>query len=727
MPAETARLILEGDTSQLGNDLDQNEQRLNAFWERMQRVMQTAADSIGNNVNSTLSSSIDKMSANLSAGLDKIDSRFKETSEAIKESTDTWTNYLVGWWVWLKGAGILLTPFIAAFKLAFGLVTDIISLAISGIIGLVKGLVSVIAGIIKGGASIVVGAFSTVFGAVKTVVETVFKNLTAVLNAFFSQMPLLTVGLTDGLKAGFKELMDFEKVQVRMNAQLKATGELAGFSSAALQRMAKDLQGVSGFSKDAAASAQSMLLQFFNVRGDIFKDALTTASDLATVMGTDLASAAKDLGSALNDPIAGVQKLRDMGLLLWDSEAALIQQLTLTGRVAEAQRYLLDRLSQSIGGAAAEATKTFWGQIQLANHALTEMWETIAESLTPYLEKLIPYIISSAEKVTEWAENFKDLSGDIIAWAESTLPVLKDWFEKIQSFARDAFASVVDFATQAYSVFETAWGNAPEAFLAFTDAALVMSKKVKVYLMEIWETHFDTLQTLWEKTAAFAQGVMYKALQPVADLIDSLLSKLPGTGESTVANDLLKAKKEEAALDAQIAERQAKIRAQEKAAGRGPGESDALKQARAELAELEARASGSSAPFLENFQKNLDKNKVAVDGMLDWTGRQLDELTKNREKKAEKEGPNFGRPGVPNLIPNKSTAGQFEGLEDVYNRIFQAAAKGPDIVLLQQQVDLTKANHAEQRKWAAEQAAAATAAGAVVAKAVSQLPGAVYA
>lgn len=661
MPAENAELILRGDTSQLGDDLDEHERQLNDFWSRLSSVMQNMADSIGDNVNRAVSDSLGKMNANLESGLKEIHAGFKETTEVIQKSTDTWLNWLTKWFVYLKSAEILLTPFIAAFKFVFGLVTSVIGLFVKGVVSLITGLFSAIIGVVKGVASGLVGAFKTVFGLVEAtitgVVKFVVKQLSSILSAFTSQMPLLSVSLAEGLKAGFSALMDFEKIQIRVNALLKSTGELAGFSSVGLSRMAKELQRVTAFSKDAAAAGQAMLLRFFNLRGDVLADTLKVAADLATVLGTDLASAAQDLGAALNNPIEGVKRLRDMGLLLWDHEKALIEALTMTGRVAEAQRFLLDKLSQQIGGAAAEAAKTFWGQIQKANNALTEMWRTIADSLTPFLERLIPMIIESAEEVARWAENFKELAPAIIAWAESTMPVVKNWFEVAMSNAKIVFSAIVDFAVKAYTAFETAWQNASSIFDVLKASA----------------------ETMWAKLGAFITKTLLNALMPVAKAIDNMLSRLPGFGKTTIATDFLKIQQ----LQAQDDERRM-------------------------LDKLKKKEKQEQEPFFKDFEENLGKNKTAVQDMIDWTTRQLDELTKPSGKPDEgNQRGNRGRPGVPFLLPTSRTAGQFEALEALNKRIQSAAARSPEIILLQQQNNMMRSHHLDQRRWSERQIAAA--------------------
>lgn len=728
MAAENAELIISGDTSDLGKDLDDQEKQLDAFWRRLDAVMQGMADKIGANVSAAVAGSMGQMNASLEASLKRVESSFRETSDVIKQSTESWTDWLVKWFVYLKAINVVLAPFVWAFKAIFGLITATISTFVKGVIALISGLFSTIISVVKGVTNGVVGAFKAVFslveGTVTGVVKFVVKQFNSILSAFTSQMPLLSVSLSEGLKAGFESLMDLEKVQIRLNALLKSTGELAGFTSAAFNKMAKELQRVTTFSKEAALAGATMLTRFFNIRGDVLEDTLKVAADLAIVLGTDLASAAQELGSALNNPIEGVKKLRDMGLLLWDHEMALVQALTMTGRVAEAQRFLLEKLSQHIGGAAAEAAKMFWGQIQKANNALTEMWETIADSLVPFLEKLIPYVISSSEEVMRWAENFKELTPAILAWAESTLPTVKHWFESVLEYAKTVFRDIVDFAVQAYTVFETAWQNAPEAFKAVSSAAQVMAQKVKVYLMEIWEGHFDNLEMLWEKVALFAKKALLDALKPVAAMIDHLLNLASG-GKMKFKPASFMLDFERAGVDAEQ-EKQAKDH--EARSKRRKEESEDLKKARDILADLEKEAAKVQAPFWGAFDKNLDKNKKAVDSAIDWIQTQIGELTKPSapEDTSNKRG-NRGRPGVPFLLPTSRTAGNFEALEALNKRIQSAAAKSPEIMLMQQQNDMMRQQHRDQKVWSDEQRKATLEVGSKLADTFKNPPTAVYA
>lgn len=166
-----------------------------------------------------------------------------------------------------------------------------------------------------------------------------------------------------------------ERVTAQLNAALKSTGEIAGFTADELLKQAATFQKVSTFSDEAVISMQSVLLTFTKIRDINFTRTEEAILNLATRMGTDLQAAAVQLGKALNDPIANLGELGRAGIQFSKDQKKLIKTLAETGRLAEAQGIVLDELDTQFGGAARAARDTLGGAFAALKNAAGDLLE----------------------------------------------------------------------------------------------------------------------------------------------------------------------------------------------------------------------------------------------------------------------------------------------------------------------------------------------------------------
>ena len=181
-----------------------------------------------------------------------------------------------------------------------------------------------------------------------------------------------------------------EQAQAQVAARIRATGEAAGYGAGELTRMAAELQQVTAYGDEAILEMQALLLSFRNIRGDTFRDATEAVLDLSVGVGTDLRSAAIQLGKALNDPIAGLDGLSRSGTTFSEAQKETIKRLAETGRVAEAQALVLDELKSQYGGAARAARDTLGGALAALGNAWGDLLEQSSgtRALREELERL---------------------------------------------------------------------------------------------------------------------------------------------------------------------------------------------------------------------------------------------------------------------------------------------------------------------------------------------------
>lgn len=231
--------------------------------------------------------------------------------------------------------------------------------------------------------------FRGITGPLNSAVGSAKKTLNGLKSSVLSLSGAMTgLGLGLSLSSVVKAASDAERESRKLESVLKATGNAAGFTSEELKNYAADLQKVTVFEDDATVGAMAVLATFTKIKGPIFKDAVQSAMDMSTIMGTDLHSSVMLLGKALNSPAEGMARLAKAGVQFSKEQKAVIEQLANSGHVAEAQMKILDGIRERFGGAAAADAKTMAGAITQMKNAWGDLAETIGGKLSPALSHL---------------------------------------------------------------------------------------------------------------------------------------------------------------------------------------------------------------------------------------------------------------------------------------------------------------------------------------------------
>ena len=191
-------------------------------------------------------------------------------------------------------------------------------------------------------------------------------------------LALAAAGVAVGL-AFTKLIKNTAAVQTQMlklEAILKATGGAAGLSLQEVESLSREIGIATLASVAKVRDAAGILLTFKSITGDVFRDALRLAQDLAEVGFGDLKMGATQLGKALEDPIVGLGALRRVGVSFTEAQKEMIKVLVMTGKKAEAQRIILDALDQQVGGAGVKAATGLAGAIDSLKENLDIFFET---------------------------------------------------------------------------------------------------------------------------------------------------------------------------------------------------------------------------------------------------------------------------------------------------------------------------------------------------------------
>ena len=166
-----------------------------------------------------------------------------------------------------------------------------------------------------------------------------------------------------------------------LNAALKSTGNVVGYTSQELQDFASSLQRVTTFGDEVTLSAMSKLITFRHIQGEVFKEGMRLAQDMAVMYKMDLNSAVMQLGKALDDPAKGLERLTRVGVMFTNSQINGIKKLVAEGKAHEAQLEMLAELNNQFGGAAKAAAETAASAWSMLKNEVGDLMEKIGSGV----------------------------------------------------------------------------------------------------------------------------------------------------------------------------------------------------------------------------------------------------------------------------------------------------------------------------------------------------------
>jgi len=180
-----------------------------------------------------------------------------------------------------------------------------------------------------------------------------------------------------GLTAAIQVAEKFERLSLRTEAIVRATGGAAGVSAQEIRTLSQEIARSTLASTAGVEEAAQKLLTFRSVAGDTFARTLRAAQDLAAVGFGTIESASVQLGKALENPVEGMSALTRVGVSFSAAQKEVIKTLTETGQAAEAQRLLLAAVEQQVGGSgAAEAG------------GLAGAYDTLGQNVEEFLQRI---------------------------------------------------------------------------------------------------------------------------------------------------------------------------------------------------------------------------------------------------------------------------------------------------------------------------------------------------
>lgn len=179
-----------------------------------------------------------------------------------------------------------------------------------------------------------------------------------------------------------------QKATAQLDSAFASVSKTVGVTRKSLDDLATSLQNTTTFGDDLVKEAESILLTFNRVRGEAFERTIKSAADLSARFGTDLVSATKLLGKALQDPIRGLTQLRRSGVTFTESQVNLIKSLVETGDRVKAQDLILAEVEKRFKGAALAAGNTLGGALERLKNIFGDLFEASDQSTAAAVESI---------------------------------------------------------------------------------------------------------------------------------------------------------------------------------------------------------------------------------------------------------------------------------------------------------------------------------------------------
>ena len=215
-------------------------------------------------------------------------------------------------------------------------------------------------------------------------ISSISRSLKTVSDSAISVGKALSIGITTPLVAlgtiAVRAAMQQENATKQLEAALKSTGGVAGQTIEQLQSMAEELSKSTTFGSEAIQMMQRRLLIFGSITGDMFEEATKAVLDLAAGMGTDLQTAALQVGRALEAPEVGLTALRRAGIIFTEDQKEMIAALVETGQKLVAQEIVLDKIKTSYGETAKTMRNTLGGALSALHNSFDDFMKTLGEA-----------------------------------------------------------------------------------------------------------------------------------------------------------------------------------------------------------------------------------------------------------------------------------------------------------------------------------------------------------
>lgn len=206
---------------------------------------------------------------------------------------------------------------------------------------------------------------------------------------------------------GFGDLSNAYAKQIdaesKRNQILKTTGNVVNKTTTELNKMASEMQRLTGIGDEVIINAQAIMLTFKQIGEEVFPRAVEAALDVSRAFDIDLKSATTMVGKALENIPTAWGALRRVGVTFSKEVEEMGNALWEMGKKAEAQQLLLKGIEDQVKGVAEAMGNTAVGKIRKFGAAMGDMKEklgrVVTEMMAPLAEGMTDFLTKNKGKI----------------------------------------------------------------------------------------------------------------------------------------------------------------------------------------------------------------------------------------------------------------------------------------------------------------------------------------
>lgn len=312
-----------------------------------------------------------------------------------------------------------------------------------------------------------------------------------------------------------KDAEDGEKAIGRLTQVFKSMGEETGVAAQKANELADSLMYKIGVDADDIMAVQAKLATFENViknssgSSEVFERATKAAFDLAAAGFGDAAGNAVQLGKALQDPIKGITALSKSGVTFTAAEKQKIQTMVQSGKMFEAQQFLLAAVEKQVGGTAAATVSS----TQKMSLAFGEISGEIGKGLLPVFKTMADFLVNTAvPAVKSFVEENKPLLQTLGAVAVGITGVVAAG--AAMSIMVGGVLKAVSYLTTAFNAIVSVVGFVSKAFMVLTRVLMANPFIAIIAGIVALIMYWDEVKAMLKKMAPFARATLQAFVAP---------------------------------------------------------------------------------------------------------------------------------------------------------------------------------------------------------------------
>lgn len=224
-------------------------------------------------------------------------------------------------------------------------------------------------------------SFTTATGKFRTTLPSLASGVYLAQQAY-----AMYAGAVSELTEAYEEQYSAE---IKLQTILTSTSNAIGKTYDEVYELAQAWQAQTGTNDAVVLQASAIASTFTQISEEVFPDMIEQALNMSAIFGQDLKQSMIQLGTATNDPVKGLGRLRRIGISFSTEQREMIKGLVEAGDILGAQQEIMRELEIEIGGVARAMGETSLGAIKKYQTAWKNLKEELGEGVTTLRAELI--------------------------------------------------------------------------------------------------------------------------------------------------------------------------------------------------------------------------------------------------------------------------------------------------------------------------------------------------